>query len=112
MPASTRINNEKSNCLITQTAVERARERITEWWKEAFLSEGTNARHRFFLEAEQTLPMLEAAASPADLIHAMKVQRVRLAKDHGCGHGSQLQPGSDLYPLLISANRQYSWRKR
>jgi hypothetical protein len=27
--------------------------------------------------------MLEAAASPADLIDAMKMQRIRLAKDQG-----------------------------
>ncbi len=83
MPASKRINNEKSNRLVTQTALERASERITEWWEDAFLSAGTEARHRFFLEAGQTLPMLEAAASPADLIDAMKVQRIRLAKDQG-----------------------------
>jgi len=83
MPASKRINNEKSNRLVTQAALQRASERITEWWEEAFLSAGTDARQRFFLEAEQTLPMLEAAASSADLIDAMKVQRMRLAKDQG-----------------------------
>lgn len=83
MPASKRINNEKSNRLVTQTALERASERITEWWEEAFLSTGTDARYRFFLEAEQTLPMLATAASPAELIDAMKVQRIRLARDQG-----------------------------
>ncbi len=83
MPASKRINNEKSNRLVTQTALERASQRITEWWEEAFLSAGSDARHSFFLEAEQTLPMLEAAASPGDLIDAMKVQRIRLATNQG-----------------------------
>lgn len=83
MPASKRINNEKSNRLVTQTGLERASERITEWWEEAFLSAGSDARHRFFLEAGQTLPMLEADTSPAGLIDAMKVQRIRLAKDQG-----------------------------
>lgn len=83
MPASKRINGEKSNRLVTHTALEQASERITAWWEDAFLSTGTDARHRFFLEAEQTLPMLETAASPADLIDAMKVQRIRLAKDQG-----------------------------
>ena len=83
MPASRRINNEKSNRLVTHTALERASERITEWWEEAFLSAGTDTRHRFFLEAGQTLPMLEATASLADLIDAMKLQRIRLAKDQG-----------------------------
>lgn len=83
MPASKRINSEKSNRLVTQAALDRASERITEWWEEAFLSGGTGARHRFFLEAGQTLPMPEAGASPADLLDAMKVQRIRLAKDQG-----------------------------
>ena len=83
MPASKRVNIEKSNRLVTQTALEQASERITQWWEEAFLSAGTDARHRFFLEAGQTLPMLEAGTSPADLIDAMKVQRIRLAKDQG-----------------------------
>lgn len=83
MPASRKINNEKSNRLVTQAALERASERITDWWEEAFLSAGTDARQRFFLEAGQTLPMLEVAASPADLIDAMKVQRIRLARDQG-----------------------------
>lgn len=83
MPASRRINSEKSNRLVTQTALERASDRITEWWEDAFLSTGTDARQRFFVEAWQTLPMLEASASPAELIDAMKVQRIRLAKDQG-----------------------------
>ena len=83
MPASKRINNEKSNRLITQGALERASERITDWWEEAFLSMGTDARLRFFLEAEQTLPMLDATTCSTDLIDAMKLQRIRLAKDQG-----------------------------
>ena len=83
MPASKRINNEKSNRLVTQDGLQGASERITEWWEDAFLSAGTDARRRFFLEAGQTLPMLEAVGSPAGLIEAMKVQRIRLAKDQG-----------------------------
>ncbi|WP_306393322.1 methyltransferase domain-containing protein [Telluria beijingensis] len=83
MPASRRINNEKSNRLVTQTALEGASDRITEWWEEAFLATGPDARQRFFLEAEQTLPLLDTAGSPADLIDAMKVQRIRLAREQG-----------------------------
>nr|WP_308633612.1 class I SAM-dependent methyltransferase [Massilia sp. YIM B02443] len=83
MPASKRINSEKSNRLVTHTALEQASARITEWWEEAFLSAGSDARHRFFFEAEQTLPMPDPAASPADLIDAMKMQRIRLARDQG-----------------------------
>lgn len=83
MPASKRINNEKSDRLVTHSALEQVSARITEWWEEAFLSAGSDARHHFFLEAEQTLPMLDPAASPTNLIDAMKVQRIRLAKDQG-----------------------------
>jgi SAM-dependent methyltransferase len=83
MPAAKRINIEKSNRLITHAALDRASGRITEWWDAAFLSAGIDARERFFLEAEQTLPMLQTSGSPADIIDAMKVQRIRLAKDQG-----------------------------
>ena len=83
MPASKRINNEKSNRLVTQAALERASERIGEWWEDAFLSVGNGTRQRFFLEAEQTLPMLRNSGSSLELIDAMKVQRIRLAKDQG-----------------------------
>lgn len=82
MPASKRINSEKSNRPVTHIAWNRPA-RITARWEEAFLSAGSDARHRFFLEAEQMLPMLDRAASPAELIDAMKVQRMRLAKDQG-----------------------------
>lgn len=99
MPASKRINNEKSNRLVTQAALERASGRIAEWWEEAFLSAGADARRRFFLEAEQTLPMLDAAASPVDLIDAMKVQRIRLAKDQGL---RSWEPGSVRDRLVLA----------
>jgi SAM-dependent methyltransferase len=91
MPASKRINNEKSNRLVTQAALERASERITEWWEQAFLSTGTDVRDRFFVEAEQTLPMLQGSASSPELIDAMKVQRIRLAKDQGLRAWEPLQ---------------------
>jgi hypothetical protein len=45
--------------------------------------DGGDARQRFFVEAEQTLTMSAAPASPAELIDAMKVQRIRLARDQG-----------------------------
>lgn len=83
MPATRRINNEKSNRLVTQSALESASERITDWWEQAFLAAGDEARERFFVEAGQTLPMLHSAPGTADLIDAMKMQRIRLAKDQG-----------------------------
>ncbi|MDQ1813529.1 class I SAM-dependent methyltransferase [Massilia sp. CCM 9210] len=83
MPASKKINNEKSNRLVTQGALERASDRITHWWSDAFLSVDSDASNRFFLEAGQTLPLLTDRAQAFDVIDAMKVHRIRLAKDQG-----------------------------
>jgi SAM-dependent methyltransferase len=83
MPASKQINNQKSNRLITQGALERASDCITDWWEDAFLADGQTSKHRFYLEAAQTLPLLIEHPGPADIIDAMKVHRIRLAKDQG-----------------------------
>lgn len=83
MPASRQINNQKSNRLVTQGALERASDTITHWWEGAFLTGGDDARSRFFLEAGQTLPLLIERPTAADIIDAMKVHRIRLAKDQG-----------------------------
>ncbi|HEX8614802.1 MAG TPA: class I SAM-dependent methyltransferase [Telluria sp.] len=83
MPASKKINNEKSNGLVTQGALERASDRITGWWSDAFLSVDTEASKRFFLEAGQSLPLLTDSAQAPDIIDAMKMHRIRLAKDQG-----------------------------
>jgi hypothetical protein len=83
MPASRQINIQKSNRLVTQAALERARDTISSWWSDAFLSQGDGLRRPFFLEASQTLPILAADPEPADVIDAMKVHRIRLSKDQG-----------------------------
>jgi SAM-dependent methyltransferase len=83
MPAARQINIQKSNRLVTQTALERASDTISEWWSDAFLSQGDGLRRQFFLEAQQTLPLLVTSPGPADVIDAMKVHRIRLSKDQG-----------------------------
>jgi hypothetical protein len=83
MPAARQINNQKSNRLVTQAALERASATISEWWNDAFLSQGDNLRRQFFLEASQTLPILVTSPEPADVIDAMKMHRIRLSKDQG-----------------------------
>jgi hypothetical protein len=83
MPAARQINNQKSNRLVTQAALERASDTISEWWSDAFLSQGEGLRRQFFLEAQQTLPILVTSPEPADVIDAMKVHRIRLSKDQG-----------------------------
>jgi hypothetical protein len=83
MPASRLINIQKSNCLVTQAALELASGTISNWWHDAFLSQGEEACRQFFLEASQTLPMLIASPAPEDVIEAMQVHRIRLSKDQG-----------------------------
>ena len=83
MPASRQVNIQKSNRLVTQAALERASDTISNWWNDAFLSQGDGLRRQFFLEASQTLPILVATPEPADVIDAMKVHRIRLSKDQG-----------------------------
>jgi SAM-dependent methyltransferase len=83
MPAGRQINIQKSNRLVTQAALERASDYISNWWSEAFLSQGDGLRRQFFLEASQTLPIFAASPEPADVIDAMQVHRIRLSKDQG-----------------------------
>lgn len=83
MPAARQINIQKSNRLVTQAALERASDTISEWWSAAFLNQGDGLRRQFFLEAQQTLPILVTDPEPADVIDAMKVHRIRLSKDQG-----------------------------
>jgi SAM-dependent methyltransferase len=83
MPASKQINNQKSNRLVTQGALERAGDIIVNWWDGAFLSASDEASRRFFMEAAQTLPLLIEKPGTADILDAMKMHRIRLAKDQG-----------------------------
>jgi hypothetical protein len=89
LPASKPINNQKSNCLVTQGALERAGDIIADWWNDgAFLSNGDVASQRFFMKAAQTLPLLIEKPGTADILDAMKCiasdsQRIRV-----CGLGS------------------------
>jgi SAM-dependent methyltransferase len=104
MPAARQINIQKSNRLVTQTALERASATISEWWSDAFLSQGEGLRRQFFLEAQQTLPLLVSSPTPADVIDAMKVHRIRLSKDQGlrpwepASSTSRNRTAADVFP--------------
>lgn len=102
MPASKKINNDKSNGLVTQGALEDARERIGSWWSEAFLSAGSEASARFFLEAGQSLPLLTGHAQASDIIDAMKMHRIRLAKDQGLRPWEPKPMASNLRTIALS----------
>lgn len=111
MPATRRINSKKSNGLVTHRALDEASERIASWWADAFLAGGEEARHRFYGEAAQTLPLLVSNAEPMDLIDAMKMHRIRLAKDQGLrpwepagdGHDVLRDRGTDLAVHMTNA---------
>ncbi|WP_165390874.1 class I SAM-dependent methyltransferase [Pseudoduganella lutea] len=83
MPAARQINIQKSNRLVTQGALDKASERIVDWWSNAFLDQGDEPTRYFFLEAAQTLPLLVDNPGTTDVIDAMKLHRVRLGRDQG-----------------------------
>lgn len=93
MPASRPVNIQKSNRLVTQAALERAGDTIAEWWHDAFLSQGDGLRRQFFLEAAQTMPILAPEPTPADVIDAMQMHRIRLGKDQGLRAWEPLRTG-------------------
>jgi hypothetical protein len=49
----------------------------------AYLAGGDDASRHFFMEAAQTLPLLIDRPGTADILDAMKVHRIRLAKNQG-----------------------------
>ena len=109
MPASKQINNQKSNRLVTHAALERASDTITHWWEGAFLAGDGDSRRRFFLEAGQTLPLLIECPAPANIIEAMKVHRIRLAKDQGLRPWEPVlsaRLGASVIPPRPSANAE------
>jgi len=114
MPAARQINVQKSNRLVTQGALERAREQIASWWEDAFLNVGEDGRRQFFLEATHTLPILVDTPGTADIIDAMQVHRIRLSKDQGLrpwepgranGQGRTAQAGALLRPEPVAGDK-------
>lgn len=99
MPAARRINIQKSNRLVTQAGLARASERIVDWWADAWLGQGEAHERQFFLEASQTLPVLASSPGTADVIDAMKLHRIRLAKDQGLRPWEPNAPGERV-PVL------------
>jgi SAM-dependent methyltransferase len=99
MPAARRINIQKSNRLVTQAGLVRASERIVDWWADAWLGQGEAHERQFFLEASQTLPVMASSPGTADVIDAMRLHRIRLAKDQGLRPWEPAAPGERV-PVL------------
>jgi SAM-dependent methyltransferase len=81
MPASKKVNLDKSNRLVTNDALQRSAPVIEEWWSNAYIGNSEESRDRFFSEAQQTLPLHSSRVNSIDVIDAMKLHRIRLHQD-------------------------------
>jgi len=91
LPSDAKANIQKSDHLPTAQKMKAAKQRITDWWSDAWLSEDgefeqktgdlnkINSSQRFFAEANIALPGLEANNNSVDdLFEALLLQRGRL----------------------------------
>jgi hypothetical protein len=93
LPSDVKTNGQKSDRLPTEVKMKNAKDRITDWWQDAWLEpvnkslEEVNNSHeqrqvhiqRFFAEANIALPGLEANNNSVDdLFEALLLQRGRL----------------------------------
>lgn len=86
LPSDVKANGQKSDRLPTEIKMKNAKERITDWWEDAWLSKSeqnslelVNSEQRFFAEANIALPGLESDNNSVDdLFEALLLQRGRL----------------------------------
>lgn len=88
LPSDVKANGQKSDRLPTETKMKNAKQRITDWWQDAWLNESPVLlvdplnklnQQRFFAEANIALPGLSANNhSVDDLFEALLHQRGRL----------------------------------
>ncbi len=80
MPATGRVNREKSDQLPSAEILAAARERMIDWWTRAWIDQ--DLERRFFLEATYSLPGLDQEQPSLEAIHdAARHQRARLLQD-------------------------------
>jgi len=79
LPTDSKVNNQKSDRLPTEYKLKEAKERIHNWWQEAWLENTDDSQQRFFAEANIALPGLNSDnESINDLFEALVIQRGRL----------------------------------
>jgi len=87
LPSDVNANGQKSDRLPTELKIKNAKQRITDWWQDAWLDndignfevEKVNNSQRFFAEANIALPGLDANNNSVDdLFEALLLQRGRL----------------------------------
>ena len=79
MPAHPKVNNSKSGKLPSAEALEKAEERILNWWGEAY--SGDVISERFLVEAKSSLPVCGIGRTEIDsemILRGVHNQRVRL----------------------------------
>jgi SAM-dependent methyltransferase len=79
LPTDSQVNNQKNDRLPTEHKLKASKERIQQWWQEAWLYKEHDKQKRFFTEANIALPGLNSANSSVDdLFEALILQRCRL----------------------------------
>ncbi|MFO6425452.1 methyltransferase domain-containing protein [Motilimonas sp. KMU-193] len=81
LPSDAKANSDKSDRLPSAQKLTQAKDRILDWWQQAWLSESKNQSHRqrFLAQANIALPGLNASnTSVDDIFEALRLQRDRL----------------------------------
>lgn len=68
MPTHPSVNSNKSDRLVTSEALEAGRERIFEWWQQAYLEQSPIVQERFTEEALAALPITAGTGKLTDAI--------------------------------------------
>lgn len=76
LPATTEANARKGEKLPAASLLQSSRERILQWWDDAFV--GTEREGEFFAEAEAALPMMNERHELEALFEGVAHQRMRL----------------------------------
>ena len=77
MPASITANGQKSEKLPSAPLLHNSRDRITDWWNSAYMSD--TMKEQFLMEAEAALPLVSDNTSDlAVIFEAVMHQRARL----------------------------------
>jgi SAM-dependent methyltransferase len=79
MPASERANSQKSEKLPSQGLMLFAKDRIVDWWDNAYLL--SPSREQFLLEATVALPGLDDSPTKMEIFQSTLLQRERLLRD-------------------------------
>ena len=82
LPAHRSVNQrEKKDRLPSAGRFDGARERITDWWSDAYLSQSAIGA-RFYEEANASLPGLSSSrCEPSEIFGGAELQRARLRQD-------------------------------